>query len=481
MDPPYIKWKQKHIYACFLSHYKMESASDARYMHDMLRKMLRTPVFLDSSALSDLRELITQGVHKSDTLVLLATKSVLTRPWCLLELLETARKKVPVIMVVMANGGFTFESARFFAVHLEREMARLNPAGLELLHQRIGTDLRELQQAVLQVLDENERRPVTFNSHVGDNTMVATMKDVVEKMALATGQKAQWIDVQGSKLRRGHSKKAAKYARFRISKEAIESIYHTISQRSSQRRTSVMSKSCQVHNKESDIFICCCREDALSHARVLRSFLSIRLGRGCAIGGSSDTSSHVASSLLVVILLTNKLIYCPSALFEAWLSLRRGLPIVTLAITGVGYDFSEASAAFANLPAALERSAPNKAAELQALLPPDVTVAQVGELLYTCLTSIIATSWSPAASVNQVHAIVDGIIARMPKRRMTSMHTKFPSSLHKLSLSSREASPRSTQRTVSSRTHSPGSSTKLRLRWRTSSVRSPSPEVPLSC
>eukprot|EP00966_Prymnesium_polylepis_P288629 6666739-Prymnesium_polylepis.1 len=38
-----------------------EAASDARYIHDMLRKMLRMPVFLDSSALNDMRKLITDG------------------------------------------------------------------------------------------------------------------------------------------------------------------------------------------------------------------------------------------------------------------------------------------------------------------------------------------------------------------------------------------------------------------------------------
>ena len=36
-------------HACFLSHYKMEAASDARLLHDMLAKMLRYPVFLDSA------------------------------------------------------------------------------------------------------------------------------------------------------------------------------------------------------------------------------------------------------------------------------------------------------------------------------------------------------------------------------------------------------------------------------------------------
>ena len=52
----------------------MEAASDARYLHDLLRRVLRTPVFLDSSTLTDLRTLFTDGVHASDVLLLLATK-----------------------------------------------------------------------------------------------------------------------------------------------------------------------------------------------------------------------------------------------------------------------------------------------------------------------------------------------------------------------------------------------------------------------
>lgn len=47
----------------------------------MLRKMLKASVFLDSSTLFDLRKLVTEGVHKSDVLLLLATKNVLSRPW----------------------------------------------------------------------------------------------------------------------------------------------------------------------------------------------------------------------------------------------------------------------------------------------------------------------------------------------------------------------------------------------------------------
>jgi hypothetical protein len=35
LDPPQVKrWAPRGIYACFLSHYKMEAASEARYMHE---------------------------------------------------------------------------------------------------------------------------------------------------------------------------------------------------------------------------------------------------------------------------------------------------------------------------------------------------------------------------------------------------------------------------------------------------------------
>ena len=58
---PTFDWDPTGSFCCFLSHYKMEAASDARYLHDQLRKMLQCPVYLDSSTLNDLRTLFTEG------------------------------------------------------------------------------------------------------------------------------------------------------------------------------------------------------------------------------------------------------------------------------------------------------------------------------------------------------------------------------------------------------------------------------------
>ena len=89
-------------------------------MHGLLQKLLpRAPVFLDSADLVDLREIFTDGVHVSETITLLATPRVLTRPWCLLELWQAAARGKPLVVVHIAarglelSGGTAAIHARF--------------------------------------------------------------------------------------------------------------------------------------------------------------------------------------------------------------------------------------------------------------------------------------------------------------------------------------------------------------------------------
>ena len=49
MHPPTFRWWPERKYACFLSHYKAESGSDARYLSDLIRRMVGAEAFLDSS------------------------------------------------------------------------------------------------------------------------------------------------------------------------------------------------------------------------------------------------------------------------------------------------------------------------------------------------------------------------------------------------------------------------------------------------
>eukprot|EP00966_Prymnesium_polylepis_P112580 2604688-Prymnesium_polylepis.1 len=45
-EPPTTKWEAFRQYACFLSHAKAEAGSDARYLRDVLQRVLQAPVFL---------------------------------------------------------------------------------------------------------------------------------------------------------------------------------------------------------------------------------------------------------------------------------------------------------------------------------------------------------------------------------------------------------------------------------------------------
>ena len=60
-------WPLKRKYAAFLSHFKMEAASDARYLKDTLERILQAPVFLDSDNLSDLRALGKQAKRRQSS------------------------------------------------------------------------------------------------------------------------------------------------------------------------------------------------------------------------------------------------------------------------------------------------------------------------------------------------------------------------------------------------------------------------------
>jgi len=460
IDPPRVRWKPRGVYACFLSHYKMEAASDARYIHDMLRKMLQVPVFLDSSALKDLRNLINEGVNNSDSLVLLATKSVLTRPWCLLELLETKRNGIPVVIVQMANSGFTFERSRNFVENFVDEMRKLNRTGLDFLIDRIGPDIMEVKEAVNIALDANESAPLIFDPHAGDHAMLAAMKDVVERLARATGRKIKWKggDATVPMIWRSSSillKKVRKKEMISSIVQDLKAIEITGALKSLEgmcstgaRKNSATGGGSRngsasagtsggtgkaswtqgifkgprgdldqdVVNEESAVFVCCSRRDAVRHARVLRAGLSMKLGRGCAIGGGEDAAKFVVGSELMVVLLTKKLLFDPCCLFEMWLAAQRSLTIVTVAISGSGYDYEDASAALADLSTALDHARSGAAQELQEKLPRGFFVDDVGNVLQNSLTSIIALSWS-TASKNQLDAVVTDIIASVPKKK----------------------------------------------------------------
>ena len=154
--PPTCDWQlgKGKQFLTFLSHYKVEAGSDARYLSDLIQRMTGCNAYLDSTHLVDLRTLFTRGVHKTDVLVILATKGVFTRPWCVMEMWEAALeqvrhghnpsrsctafpcscacaladRQVPVILFPVVGGGYTLEDTVHLLSDLEGEMPKHNPA-----------------------------------------------------------------------------------------------------------------------------------------------------------------------------------------------------------------------------------------------------------------------------------------------------------------------------------------------------------------
>lgn len=150
-------WSVSKKYAAFLSHFKNEAAAEARILKSELVRTLRAredQIFLDSDNLSDLRELL-NCVAESDALILIYTNSVLTRPWCLLELVTAVQNNVPIITVRAANvfAGDVNDIDGILS-NLPAYLAEKNPMAEETLRafghdaMGVGNDLRSAFQQV---------------------------------------------------------------------------------------------------------------------------------------------------------------------------------------------------------------------------------------------------------------------------------------------------------------------------------------------
>ena len=65
---------------------------------DKLQGLIQKECFLDSDDLRDLRQLLV-SVQNSDVLVILQSSDVLSRPWCLLEMVAAIDAGVPIVAI----------------------------------------------------------------------------------------------------------------------------------------------------------------------------------------------------------------------------------------------------------------------------------------------------------------------------------------------------------------------------------------------
>ena len=131
---------------------------EARFIQTQLEARCGRSVFLDSDDLRYLRDLPTH-VGSSDVLVVLQSKTLLSRPFCLLELHAAISRRVPIVAVCLAGpNGYDFDEGGEFMRHLD---TRLDAEAASVLAQHGVTDLRRLAHELETTLPKVSSRRCT--------------------------------------------------------------------------------------------------------------------------------------------------------------------------------------------------------------------------------------------------------------------------------------------------------------------------------
>ena len=187
-----------YSYIAFLSHYKYEAASEARIFKEGIERVYRErpcdtehniqrdpKVFLDSDNLKTLSEL-RDNVRLSDVLVVILTPGVLSRPWCLIEMLTALDAGKPLISINISgrpSGSYNYEQMVAFLENLPAELERVNPGAIRVLAENGYPSIRRAGYDLACYL--HNPISVPYDVTWSKNMLDATLKDMVEKLESA--------------------------------------------------------------------------------------------------------------------------------------------------------------------------------------------------------------------------------------------------------------------------------------------------------
>jgi len=177
-------------YLVFISHYKAEAGTEASLMQAGLELLIHSdpnnpgrdlprPVFIDTEDLRDLSEL-GEHVRKSHNLVILLTKGLLTRPWCLVEIVTAVQAGVRVVPVEIQRRDMEFEypdEAYYQRVLLGEE---LDTEATKILINE-GIDLKSLVKALRKVF---KRIALPYSPHKTAMVREAELKGILKQCRL---------------------------------------------------------------------------------------------------------------------------------------------------------------------------------------------------------------------------------------------------------------------------------------------------------
>jgi hypothetical protein len=190
---------RKEGYLAFVSHMKAEAAMEARFLQTELESLHKNDmVFLDSDDLRDLGKL-REHVQQSRCLVLVQTRKVLTRPYCILELLTAIESQIPIVCVTVGGKpqeiAYNYEEMTKLMMWMDTELEQWNPGAADVLRDHGYEDLTDVAYRLSTIVPKT----ISVQLNTGDsrNRLHASIQDVVNAMKEARvpnlPDKAAWL------------------------------------------------------------------------------------------------------------------------------------------------------------------------------------------------------------------------------------------------------------------------------------------------
>eukprot|EP00747_Dinoflagellata_sp_TGD_P224123 gnl/TRDRNA2_/TRDRNA2_96253_c1_seq1.p1 gnl/TRDRNA2_/TRDRNA2_96253_c1~~gnl/TRDRNA2_/TRDRNA2_96253_c1_seq1.p1 ORF type:complete len:555 (+),score=97.75 gnl/TRDRNA2_/TRDRNA2_96253_c1_seq1:107-1666(+) len=174
----------------FLSHYKVEAGTEAALMRSELMALISTdpdspahkfdvPFFLDSEDLFDINYL-TEQVHNSYNVLLLLTPEVLTRPWCLVELVEARRANANILPIQILKKGTEFQFPDETFYQRLRDGSLMSAADTAIL-QNVNISVEEIETTLRDVFSRIAGR---FSPHESMKVRKGELMHIMDKCQL---------------------------------------------------------------------------------------------------------------------------------------------------------------------------------------------------------------------------------------------------------------------------------------------------------
>lgn len=181
----------------FISHYKVEAGTEAALMRTELErilaeegsrilKIMQSPIFLDSEDLEDLTQLQAH-VRTSQTLLLLCTPGMLTRPWILVEIWTAIEHDIKILPVFLLKAGMQFQppGEEFYAGLLDGSI--VGEQGMSLLDE-YGITPEAMVSCITQVF---KRIAVSYSPHRSTNIRDAELREILRQCNMLDGDAVQ--------------------------------------------------------------------------------------------------------------------------------------------------------------------------------------------------------------------------------------------------------------------------------------------------